>query len=119
MIRQLQGTKAAKQAALKKELKAKDKALADRESAIKDKEKQITHLQEDIEVSQPTEAMLADLMQQQREVQDDRIQKLIREHAAAREDCRKAEAAVAQAKRDAAAMAERAEEAEHQKDKAM
>ena len=41
MIHQLQGAKAAKQAALKKELEAKDKALADQESAIKDKEKQI------------------------------------------------------------------------------
>ena len=57
-------------------------------------------------------------MQQQQEAQDDCIQKLIRECTAAREDRCKAEAAAAQVKKVAAAAAERAEEAEHQKDEA-
>ena len=59
---------------------------------------------------------MAILTQQQKEAQDEHIQKLIREHAAAREDCCKAEAAAAQARRDASATAERAEEAEWEKD---
>ena len=72
-----------------------------------------------MEVSKCAETMLANLTQQHQEVQDDHIQKLIRECAAAREDCCKVESAVAQVKRDVAAMAERAEEAKHQKDEAM
>ena len=85
---------------------------------IQDKEKQISCLQEDVEVSQRAEATLADLTQQQKEAQDDHIQKLIHKHAVAREHHCKVKANATQARFDAATAAEQVEEAKQAKDEA-
>ena len=55
---------------------------------------------------QRAEVTLADLTQQQKEVQDDCMQKLIPEHVAAREDHRSSKTKAAQARHDAAAAVE-------------
>ena len=116
MLKQVKERSATCHAALQKELEEQRKATADKEASLQQRADEIAVLQEDIQVSHRAEETLADLSEKQRQAQDERIQKLIAERSAAREDCRKAEAAAIEAQRRYEEAEERSHEAEQQWD---